>query len=151
MNKIAPLLNDVKSYAGNYGRDAEILLPEARKIETGKNYREKKALPFVKKIQDILFSLYRDYCKLYDKYQELVHDYNSIWDRRERLQQRYNVLEERVEELETVEKDYGRIRKLFGSDRVDEVLCEMKEQERVEAEMKKEKRKSLKKKNGMER
>lgn len=148
MNKIAPLLNDVKSYAGNYGRDAEILLPEAGKIETGKNYREKKALPFVKKIQDILFSLYRDCCKLYDKYQELVRDYNSIWDRRERLQQRYCVLEERVEELEVVEKDYGRIRKLFGSDRIDGLLREVKERERVEGEMEKERRKMARKKQG---
>ena len=123
-----------------------MLLPEAGKFETGKNYREKKALPFVKKIQDILFSLYRDYCKLYDKYQELVRDYNRIWDRKERLQQRYNALEERVEELEKVEKDYDRIRKLFGSARIDGLLREMKGQERIEAEMEKERRKMLRKK-----
>lgn len=140
------MVNDVKSYAGKYGMDAEALLPEAGKFETGKNYREKKALPFVKKIQDILFSLYRDYCKLHDKYQELVHDYNSIWVRRERLQQRYYVLEERVEELEVVEKDYGRIRKLFGADRIDGLLREMKEQERVEAEIEKGRRKVLRRK-----
>lgn len=128
------------------GRDADILLPEAGKFETGKNYREKKALPFVKKIQDILFSLYRDYCKLHDKYQELVRDYNSIWDRRERLQQRYDALEERVEKLEVAEKDYGRIRKLFGTDRIDGLLREMKEQERVETEMEKERRKMMRRK-----
>ena len=146
LKEIAPLVNDVKAYAGDYGRDADILLPEAGKFETGKNYREKKALPFVKKIQDILFSLYRDYCKLYDKYQELVRDYNSIWDRRERLRQRCDVLEERVKELEVVEKDYGRIRKLFGSDKIDGLLREMKEQESVEAEMEKERRKMARRK-----
>ena len=146
LKEIAPLVNDVKAYAGDYGRDADMLLPEAGKFETGKNYREKKALPFVKKIQDILFSLYRDYCKLHDKYQELVRDYNSIWDRRERLQQRYDVLEERVEKLEVVEKDYGRIRKLFGADRIDGLLREMKEQERVEAEMEKERQKMVRRK-----
>lgn len=146
LKEIAPLVNDVKSYAGKYGMDAEALLPEAGKFETGKNYREKKALPFVKKIQDILFSLYRDYCKLHDKYQELVRDYNSIWDRRERLQQRYDALEERVEKLEVVEKDYGRIRKLFGADRIDGLLREVKERECVEVEMEKERRKMMRRK-----
>ena len=139
LKEIAPLVNDVKTYAGNCGRDADILLPEAGKFETGKNYREKKALPFVKKIQNILFSLYHDHCQLHDKYQQLVRDYNSIWDRRQRLRQRYDVLEQRVEELEVVEKDYGRIRKVFGSDRIDGLLREMKEQERVETEIEKEK------------
>lgn len=105
----------------------------------------------MKKIQDILFSLYRDYCKLHDKYQELVRDYNSIWDRRERLQQRYDALEEKVEKLEVVEKDYGRIRKLFGADRIDGLLREMKKQERVEAEMEKERRIMVRKKNKIER
>ena len=60
-------------------------------------------------------------------------------------------IEERVEELEMVEKDYGRIRKLFGSDRIEGLLRDMKEQERVEAEREKERRKTLRNKNGMER
>ena len=62
-----------------------------------------------------------------------------------------DVLEERVEELESVEKDYSRIRKLFGVDRIDGLLREMKEQERVEAEMEKERRKTMRKKNEMKR
>ena len=70
-------------------------------------------------MKDILFSLYLDYCKLQEKYQRLVRDFNSVWDGRERLRERCNALEKRVEELETVEKDYGWIRKIFGPERVD--------------------------------
>lgn len=54
----------MKSYARDYGVDAERLLPEPGKLETGKSYRDKKALPFVKKMKDILFSLYLEYCRL---------------------------------------------------------------------------------------
>ena len=39
LQEIAPLVNNVKSYARDYGRDAERLLPEAGKLETGKGYR----------------------------------------------------------------------------------------------------------------
>ena len=83
LQEIAPLVNNVKSYARDYGRDAERILPEARTLESGKSYREKKAIPFVEKMKDILFSLYLDYCKLQEKYQRLVRDYNSVWDGRE--------------------------------------------------------------------
>ena len=62
LQEIAPLVNNVKSYARDYGRDADGLLLEAGKIETGKGYREKKAIPFVEKMKDILFSLYLEYC-----------------------------------------------------------------------------------------
>ena len=143
LQAIAPLVNNVKSYARDYGRDAERLLPEAGTLESGKSYREKKAIPFVEKMKDILFSLYLEYCKLQDNYQRLSRDYNDMWSRKERLQSRCKVLEERVETLETVEKDYGRIRKVFGSDRVDSMLRETKEQERVEAELEKGRRKQM--------
>ena len=40
--------------------------------------------------------------------------------------------------LETVEKDYGRIRKFWGTDRVDSMIREMKEKEKLETELKNE-------------
>ena len=151
LQEIAPLINNVKSYARDYGRDADRLLPEAGKIETGKGYREKKAIPFVEKMKDILFSLYLEYCRLQDKYQRLTRDYNDMWNRRDRLQNRCNYLEERIEELETVEKDYGRVRKIFGPERVDCLLREMKGMEQRQAEMEKERRKMTRRKQIGER
>lgn len=141
LQAIAPLLNNVKAYVRDFGRDAEVLLPEVGVLESGKSYREKKAIPFVEKMKDILFSLYLEYCKLQDKYQRLLRDYNDMWDRKNRLQDRCDVLKERIEELEVVEKDYGRIRKIFGSDRADSLIWKMKEQEQVEAGLEKERRK----------
>ena len=143
LQEIAPLINNVKSYARDYGRDAKRLLPEAGTLESGKSYREKKAIPFVEKMKDILFSLYLDYCKLQEKCQRLIRDYNSVWDGRERLRERCNALEQRVEELETVEKDYGRIRKIFGPERVDSLVQEMKERERLQIEMEKKRAKTM--------
>lgn len=94
----------------------------------------------MKKMKDILFSLYLEYCKLQDKYQRLSRDYNDMWNKKERIHNRCNVLEKRVEELEDIEKDYGRIRKFFGLDRVDNLLRELKEQERLQAGMEKDRK-----------
>ena len=140
LQEIAPLVKNIKSCARDYGVDAERLLPEPGKLETGKSYREKKAIPFVKKMKDILFSLYLEYCRLQDKYQELVRDYSDVWDRKNRLQRRCDALEERVVELEAVEKDYGLIRKFFGADKIEVMLKELREKERMRAEAEKEKR-----------
>ena len=94
-------------------------------------------------MKDILFSLYLEYCRLQDKYQELMRDYNDMWDRKNRLQRRCEALEKSVEELEVMEKDYGRIREFFGVDKVDSLILEIKEKERLECEKEKERRKLM--------
>ena len=45
LQEIAPMVKNVKSYARDYGRDAESLLPKAEIWESGSRYREKKAIP----------------------------------------------------------------------------------------------------------
>lgn len=67
-------------------------------------------------------------------------------EKKERLQGQNQILQEKVETLERVEEDYGRIRNVFGEERIDRILIEVKEQEHVDEEMEKEKRKFLKRK-----
>ena len=73
-------------YAGEYGRSADELLPEAGKLETGKSYREKKATPFVERLMKKMLSLYVAYCQLKGKYEKLEKDYDDILNRKERWQ-----------------------------------------------------------------
>lgn len=72
-----------------------------------------------------------------------MRDYNDMWDRKNRLQRRCEALEKSVEELEVMEKDYGRIREFFGVDKVDSLILEIKEKERLECEKEKERRKLM--------
>ena len=146
LQEIAPLVNNVKSFALEYGRPSADLLPEAGILETGKNYREKKAVPFVEKMKDILFSLYRDYCDLQGKYLQLVQRYNDMWSSREYLHERCSKLGQRIEALEAVEKNYERVRKIFGSERVEGLVRELKEKEQIDAELEKNKRNQMKRK-----
>lgn len=150
LQEIAPLVNNVKSYASEYGRPVEELLPEAGKLETGKGYRDKKAIPFLKKLKEKLYSLYLAYLRLQEKYDRLVKDYNKVWDGRERLHEWCKTLEHKVERLEKLEQDYTVVRAVLGSDRVDRILIEKKEQERFRIEMEK-KRRNLERKMDKER
>ena len=141
LQEIAPLVDRVQAYAGEYGRSADELLPEAGKLETGKSYREKKAIPFFEKLMKKLLSLYVAYGQMKDKYEKLVRDYNNVWSRKERLQERNKILEQKVDELEEVVQDYGRIRNVVGAGAVDKLLKNVKEKEQMNAEAEKEKRK----------
>ena len=141
LQEIAPLVDRVQAYAGEYGRSADELLPEAGKLETGKSYREKKAIPFFEKLMKKLLSLYVAYGQIKDKYEKLVRDYNNVWSRKERLQEWNKILEQKVDELEEVVQDYGRVRNVLGAGTVDKLLKNIKEKERMSAEVEKEKRK----------
>ena len=145
LQEIAPLVNNVKSYASEYGRPVEELLPEAGKLETGKGYCDKKAILFLKKLKEKLYSLYLAYLRLQEKYDRLVREYNKVWDGRERLHEWCETLEYKVERLEKIEQDYNVVRTVLGNDKVDSILVEQKEQERLKLEAEKEKRKLLRK------
>ena len=141
LQEIAPLVDKVQAYAGEYGRSADELLPEAGKLETGKSYREKKAIPFFEKLMKKLLSLYVAYGQIKDKYEKLVRDYNNVWSRKERLQEWNKTLEQKVDELEEVVQDYNRVRNALGTGTVDKLLKNVKEKERMKLEADKEKRK----------
>lgn len=145
LKEIAPLVDKVQAFAGDYVRPAEELLPEAGKIESGKSYRENKAIPFFEKIMKKVLSLYVAYCDIKAKYEGLVRNYNNLSDRKERLQVRNKMLEERVEELETVVQDYGRVCSVLGSDKIDNLLKDIKEKERIKLGAEKEQRKMQRK------
>ena len=146
LKNVAPLVSKVKNFAGDYTRPAAELLPEVGMFETGKGYRENKAIPFFQKLMDKVLSLYVAYCKIQDKCKQLERENTDVWRRKERLKDQNQILQEKVETLERVEEDYGRIRNVFGEERIDRILIEVKEQEHVDEEGEKERRKLLKRK-----
>ena len=139
LKEIAPLVDRVQAYAGEYGRSADEFLPEAGKLETGKSYREKKAIPFFEKLMKKLLSLYVAYGQMKGKYEKLVRNYNNVCNQKERLQEQNKVLEQNVEEIEEVVQDYNRVRNVLGTGAVDKLLKNVKEKERMRAGAEKEK------------
>ena len=58
MNELAPMVKNMEKLAADFSADPEQTLPEAAVMESAKSYREKKAKPMVKKIVQIMRSVY---------------------------------------------------------------------------------------------
>ncbi len=76
MKEIAPKLKNIEQKAVHVIHDADNQLPEAGMLESGKAYREKKALPLVKHFQKLFLSLYRSYIEVKDELAALKQRYD---------------------------------------------------------------------------
>ena len=70
LDDIAPILKNTEKFVWKYD-DPERLLPEARMLESGKAFREKKALPILGKLLKYARSLFRENTELKAKVQKL--------------------------------------------------------------------------------
>lgn len=151
LQEMVALIENVQQVAENYVGNIEEVLPEAGRLESGKGYREHKMIPFIKKLLDIVKSFYVEYYNLQCKFNELNRDYDRLEYRSIRLVGENKELKEKVGELEEVKKEYGKVRKFFGIEKIEEILREMREKERIKAEIEKEKRRERQRKSREER
>ena len=70
LDDIAPILKNTEKFVRKYD-DPERLLPEAGMLESGKTFREKKALPILRKLLKYARSLFRENTELKAKVQRL--------------------------------------------------------------------------------
>ncbi len=70
LDDIAPILKNTEKFVRKYD-DPERLLPEAGMLESGKAFREKKALPILRKLLKYARSLFRENTELKVKVQKL--------------------------------------------------------------------------------
>lgn len=70
LDDIAPILKNTEKFVRKYD-DPEQLLPEAGMLESGKAFREKKALPILRKLLKYARSLFRENTELKAKVQKL--------------------------------------------------------------------------------
>ena len=71
LDDIAPILKNTEKFVQKYSDDPEKLLPEAGMLESGKAFREKKALPILGKLLKYARSLFRENTELKVKVQKL--------------------------------------------------------------------------------
>lgn len=71
LNDMVPILKNTEKFIQKYGNDPERLLPEAGMLESGKAFREKKALPIIQKIMKFARSIFRENVELKVKVQRL--------------------------------------------------------------------------------
>lgn len=136
MKELAPMVKNMERLAADFSTDPEQTLPEATVLESAKSYREKKAKPLVKKIVQVMRSVYSAYLDISNKFINLQAAYNRERNGNERLTNRLEEVLTENRKLRTVAMDFERIKTVVGSEQINAVINRAKQQERIEAERK---------------
>lgn len=119
LKEIAPRLVKVEALAQKYSNDPNDLLPEAAALESARAYRDKKAMPLVKRLVEVLRDLYNRYLdavqslkKLQQKYEHEVSLLNGYILR----------LKGENEQLRPKAQQYEMLCKSLGQNHVDTLL-----------------------------
>ena len=110
LDDIAPILKNTEKFVRKYD-DPERLLPEAGMLESGKAFREKKALPILERLLKYARSLFRENTELKAKVQKLEKENTAFksanWNHAN------EIVKLKMENRE-LEKDKGKLDALVG-------------------------------------
>ncbi len=106
MNELASMVKNMEKLAADFFVDPEQTLPEAVVMEFAKSYREKKVKPLVKKILQVMRSIYSVYLDISNKFVKLQAAYNRERSGNKRLTSRLEEVLEENRELRIVAVDF---------------------------------------------
>lgn len=129
----------VDSHAREYGYYPEEWLPEAGTLESAKSYR-KRIFPLVKKVANMIQSLYSKYLDLKNKNQKLSDRNIDLENRVNRLREEVSVIKKENVSLLNVAYDMDRVVAVLGENKVKEAIEVAKHLEQVNAKQKIKKR-----------
>lgn len=130
LKELAPEIKEMERFAAEYSSDPDQLLPEAGTLETGRSYRDKKAKPLVKKLVQVLRSVYGSYLDICRKQGKLQFLYNQAMDKVETLSKRLSEITDENRMLRGKVADYERVKRVLGDREVEEIVEKEKAQER---------------------
>ena len=130
---LAPKLKHMEKLAAEYSSDPEDLLPLPDRMESAKSYREKKSKPLLEKIVKVVRSVYRAYLEVCQKFELLQRKYDTEVPY---LKKQLAEVKGENAELQETARDYHRLCRAYGPERVAETVAAVKRQEQAEKEQK---------------
>ena len=130
---LAPKLKSMEKLAAEYSSDPEDLLPLPDRMESAKSYREKKSKPLLEKIVKVVRSVYRAYLDVCQKFELLQRKYDTEVPY---LKKQLAEVKGENAELQETARDYHRLCRAYGPERVAETVAAVKQQEQAEKEQK---------------
>ena len=131
----------VDSHAREYGYYPEEWLPEAGTLESAKSYR-KRIFPLLKKVANMIQSLYSKYLELKDRNRKLSDRNLDLENRVDRLREEVSVIRKENVALLNVAYDMDRVVAVLGENKVKEAIEVAKHLEQVNAKQKGKKRRT---------
>ena len=129
LNELAPKLKNIEDFAREYSDDADRVLPEAGTLESAKSYREKKAMPFFKKLIKVLRGLYHAFLDLKQSFNRMSDNFNRLQRRYASLDQSFERVQEENRELKSVADDYDTLCRGYGEKEITARIRAIQEQE----------------------
>ena len=129
LHDVAPKLKNAQEFAKKYLGSPEELLPEAGALESGKTYRDKKAMPLVERLTVALRGLYRAYLDLKQKFERLTEKCQRLEDRNETLRSTVERLQLENTELKQDAASYNALCRGYGLDVIAKRVKTITEQE----------------------
>ena len=130
---LAPKLKSMEKLAAEYSSEPEDLLPLPDRMESAKSYREKKSKPLLEKIVKVVRSVYRAYLDVCQKFELLQRKYDTEVPY---LKKQLAEVKGENAELQETARDYHRLCRAYGPERVAETVAAVKRQEQAEKEQK---------------
>ena len=121
LSRYINVLQNVKAYAGEFSRPEE-LVPDPDFLESAKNYKERKIMPFMLKIKDLLLGLYQAYLNMQKKMEKVEQRNERLESSNAYLSGKNQNLEQCMEKMAEDVDDYYRLRRVVGENRSDEIV-----------------------------
>ena len=134
IKELAPKLKDIESLTRPYLKEPDEVLPQPATLESARTYRDKRALPLIKRILKVLRGLFREFTDLKYKHENLQREYSKELSQSERLRDRIHELLAENEGLRATARDFDRVCRFFGRDRVTNAVETVKRQEAIQVQ-----------------
>lgn len=134
IKELAPKLKDIESLTKPYLKDPDEVLPQPATLESARTYRDKRVLPLIKRILKVLRGLFREFTDLKYKHENLQREYSRELGQSERLRDRIHELLAENDGLRATARDFDRVCRFFGRDRVTNAVETVKRQEPTQAQ-----------------
>ena len=108
-------------------------MPLPDRMESAKSYREKKSKPLLEKIVKVVRSVYRAYLDVCQKFELLQRKYDTEVPY---LKKQLAEVKGENAELQETAKDYDRLCRAYGPERIAETVAAVRQQEQAEKEQK---------------
>ena len=109
--------------------DTEFQLPEPPTLMTAKTYKQRFATPLIKKLKGIIREVFYHYYKALDSYHRLRSTNDRLYRENEHLTATNDRLKEENEVLHSELKDFRFLRKVLGSQQIDNLIAQAKDME----------------------
>ena len=136
MQELAPMVKDMEHMAAKFSDNPEQVLPEARSIESGKSYQEKKVKLLMEKIVKVLRSVYASYLDVSRKFDKLQLSYNRTVEKANNLSDRFHEIYTENQELKEIVQDYECVKAVLGKEKVSGIVQMEKQREQLLKEQK---------------